>query len=362
MKNFTNFKVTSSQRKRTMFMFTRSRSKLIILLTSLFIFLSIELYSECVGCGGQYGGNQPCYDVGEIISDGDWYQSGFLWREVWTYIGNCEIHVDLTRNGAYFDDYDMDGGCNCGFPMPDYHEIDYPMTPFELYTNGTTVFEVTTGIDLTKIEVWKLIEGGDIVYSVNDYIAANLSVAIPMSLFQDGQDYIVIGYDLLTNTSTYLSIRKEVDSIEELKIFGSWGTPDSLDIQRRCVTYVSNDSVMIFIQHLDKSGEIFKGSTTVNVGINQGEFADANTVELSQNYPNPFDGSTTIDFTIHWSTNVRLGIYDIYGKEIDRIVDGRLTPGTYQCKWDALQYNSGTYYYQLRTNEAVETKKMVLLK
>ncbi len=366
MKKSTNLEPFSCQRKRVMFMLTGSRTKFFILLTLVLIVIRIDLFGSypCNGCGGQIGGNQPCYTVGQIISDFDVMLSGvYAYTVTTTYIGNCQIKEERSRppHEYYFSTDIYPGGCNCGGPMPPYDLIAYPLSGFVTDYNDTTL-GITTGITLRRLEIWLLQENGSIVFSIDDTIPANQTEVIPMSVFQNGHDYIVIGYDLLNNTSTYLSIRKAVNNLEELKIFCTWGIPDTLDIQRKCVTYVGNDSVMIFIQHLDKSGQIIKGSTNVEVGIDQRELTDANAMELSQNYPNPFCTSTTIDFTVRKSSNVILVIYDIQGKEIERLVDCFLVPGNYQFIWNAFKYHCGTFYYQLTSDYAVETKKMVLIK
>lgn len=85
-------------------------------------------------------------------------------------------------------------------------------------------------------------------------------------------------------------------------------------------------------------------------------------VELSQNYPNPFNPSTNIEFGIPKTAQVTLTIYNTLGQRISTLVDSRLTPGSYSIPWDASQYTSGVYFYQLTAGDAVLTKKMLLIK
>ncbi|WP_456408696.1 FlgD immunoglobulin-like domain containing protein [Caldithrix abyssi] len=91
---------------------------------------------------------------------------------------------------------------------------------------------------------------------------------------------------------------------------------------------------------------------------------------LEQNFPNPFNGSTQIAFSIpaqkEGSVNVQLNVFDINGKLIDRLINQTLSAGTYQVKWDGrdLRGNkapSGVYIYQLRSNNFVFSKKMLLV-
>jgi len=88
---------------------------------------------------------------------------------------------------------------------------------------------------------------------------------------------------------------------------------------------------------------------------------------LSQNYPNPFNPHTKIKFDIPaivrgQTSNVKLIIYDVLGREVTTLVDEELKPGTYEADWDGSNFSSGVYFYKLISNDFVETKKMVLMK
>ena len=88
---------------------------------------------------------------------------------------------------------------------------------------------------------------------------------------------------------------------------------------------------------------------------------------LSQNYPNPFNPVTTVKFDIPKSSNIKIIIYDILGKEVTTLVNEKLNAGSYEVVWPAPTGNasthpSGVYFYKLITDEYTDTKKMVLLK
>ena len=69
--------------------------------------------------------------------------------------------------------------------------------------------------------------------------------------------------------------------------------------------------------------------------------------ELYQNYPDPFNPSTTISFTIPTRSSVSLKIYDMLGKEVATIVSQELPAGTYSRQWNAAKMSSGVYFYRL---------------
>ncbi len=85
--------------------------------------------------------------------------------------------------------------------------------------------------------------------------------------------------------------------------------------------------------------------------------------ELSQNYPNPFNPSTTIQFSLPESGNVRLNVYNIIGEQVAELVNGLKEAGIHTIKFKAENLNSGFYIYRIEAmNGFVESRKMVLLK
>ena len=84
--------------------------------------------------------------------------------------------------------------------------------------------------------------------------------------------------------------------------------------------------------------------------------------ELKQNYPNPFNPSTAIEFQISNRDAIRLSVYNVLGQEIATLVNQTLDPGTYTAGWNAASMPSGMYMYRLQAGNAVETKKMLLIK
>jgi uncharacterized protein (TIGR02145 family) len=83
---------------------------------------------------------------------------------------------------------------------------------------------------------------------------------------------------------------------------------------------------------------------------------------LDQNYPNPFNQMTTITYSIPKHSFVTIKIFDSLGREIIKLVNEEKQPGYYQVNFDGNNLSSGKYYYQMRTGQFVETKKLILLK
>ena len=83
---------------------------------------------------------------------------------------------------------------------------------------------------------------------------------------------------------------------------------------------------------------------------------------LSQNYPNPFNPATKITYSIPNELQVNLKIYDVMGREVAVLVNGRQQAGTYEVNFNAASLASGTYFYKLTAGDFVSVKKMILLK
>jgi hypothetical protein len=80
------------------------------------------------------------------------------------------------------------------------------------------------------------------------------------------------------------------------------------------------------------------------------------------NYPNPFNSSTVIHFAIPVEADVEIGLFDLLGREIDKLMLGRLPAGSAEIRWDAKDLPSGLYIYQIKTNEKTKSGRMLLLK
>ena len=84
---------------------------------------------------------------------------------------------------------------------------------------------------------------------------------------------------------------------------------------------------------------------------------------LIQNYPNPFNPSTHIGYNLKANSLVSLTVYDLNGKEIQRLVNDNQNAGMYEVILDGSNFTSGVYYYTMKVNgNIIDTKRMVLIK
>ena len=85
--------------------------------------------------------------------------------------------------------------------------------------------------------------------------------------------------------------------------------------------------------------------------------------KLHQNYPNPFNPVTYISFNVAYHSFININIYDTKGQLLENLVETYYGPGSYKVYWDAHDYPSGIYFYEMKTNDYVlKNKKQFILK
>ena len=100
--------------------------------------------------------------------------------------------------------------------------------------------------------------------------------------------------------------------------------------------------------------------TSVKDGNLKKEFPK--TLELNQNYPNPFNPTTTIKYSIPNAGIVKILVYDTIGRLVAKLTDKFQEAGYYSINFNASPLSSGIYFYQIRLENSIITKKMILLK
>ncbi|HMU43084.1 MAG TPA: T9SS type A sorting domain-containing protein, partial [Ignavibacteriaceae bacterium] len=91
-------------------------------------------------------------------------------------------------------------------------------------------------------------------------------------------------------------------------------------------------------------------------------FSSVKEFQLSNNYPNPFNPTTKIRYSIPDRSEVILKVYDILGKEVASLVNEEKEPGYYTVDFDGSNLASGMYIYRITAGNFIETRKMILMK
>jgi len=159
--------------------------------------------------------------------------------------------------------------------------------------------------------------------------------------FKDDIVFFDIGYDLYMTKNNF-------NTIEKISIFPKYSDINVIK-EYNGKLYVGTETRGLF-------------ETSFNNILNNNDKIYSKDFILYQNYPNPFNPTTCISFNLPYSTNVKLKIYDISGKEIKTFIDGYRVQGLYNVDFDASGLPSGVYFYRLSTDKYIDVKKMLLIK
>ncbi|MFI5144491.1 MAG: SBBP repeat-containing protein [Ignavibacteria bacterium] len=184
-----------------------------------------------------------------------------------------------------------------------------------------------------------------------------------MAVDNSGNVYVT-GYCSGANNlyNNYVTIKYSTSGVEQwLQMYN--GPADSIDIPYSLAVdgsgnvYVTGQSTGI--------GTLSDFATikySQSIGIKKISSAIPGEFNLSQNYPNPFNPNTTIEFAIPKSSDVKLVVYDISGREADVLINEKLRAGSYKVDFYGSKLSSGVYFYKLTSEDFIQTKRMVLVK
>ena len=162
----------------------------------------------------------------------------------------------------------------------------------------------------------------------------------------------------------------------QVTVVGAGGTVagELVDGSGTVVTYINSTNSNPFtltatspgnyIVNAGRSGPLRWDSASVNIvitGVN-GNSSNPTNFMLYNNYPNPFNPTTTIKYSIPEASFTSIKIYNELGKEVSTLVNETKSAGTYEVEFNASNLSSGVYYYKLQAGSFTETKKMILAK
>jgi hypothetical protein len=146
-------------------------------------------------------------------------------------------------------------------------------------------------------------------------------------------------------------------------------------IEMRGIVYpviikVENLSITLMDESGNKLNADLSSGETINITnesihrllVQSGKSVTPIGFNLEQNFPNPFNPSTTIKFSIPKEAKVNLSIFNVLGELVTTLVNEQMKVGHYEYEFNASNLASGIYIYRINAGDFVETKKMVLVK
>ncbi|MFA5012005.1 MAG: T9SS type A sorting domain-containing protein [Ignavibacteria bacterium] len=202
--------------------------------------------------------------------------------------------------------------------------------------------------------------------SLNDFVSSTSSVNLisPSNNVVNVSLTPTFDWDSITSAMTY-NIQISTNSGFSTFIIDTVGILNtSLQIQQG----ILQNGIQYFwrVRSCNEGGysnwsSVWNFSTTLT-GLNPIKGKIPNSFSLSQNFPNPFNPTTKIKFDVPKASSVKITIFDMLGKEISILVNGKLNAGSYSVDWNANDYPSGVYFYRMESGSFSNTKQMILLK
>jgi hypothetical protein len=242
-------------------------------------------------------------------------------------------------------------------------------------TNGTYTLKTTSGS--VAINAGSNIPNNGVSIPTQDQRGANRNLAPDIGSYEYWDDNAALPVELtsfstsIVNNKTVLiwststevnnygfDIERRLGNEEWIKIGFIQGHGNSNSPKDYSFTDSSplSGKVQYRLKQIDIDGK-YKDSNTVEINV-----AAPASFALKQNFPNPFNPSTSINYQILVAGNVTLKVYDFLGREVSTIVNERKSSGTYEVKFDGSNLSSGVYLYQLSSGSFVDSKKFILLK
>ena len=181
-------------------------------------------------------------------------------------------------------------------------------------------------------------------------------LAPPAALY----DYAIDG-----NTVSFFDLSEIINEgwiVEEW----SWnfGDGNTSNLQNPIHTYENDGIYEVSLQITTDTGlesELYVDNLTIGT-LSVFEDSFPGEILISQNYPNPFNPSTSIDFYLPDSNFTNINVYDIYGKNVESLVDGFMNAGNHEIVWSPTNLSAGIYFINIQQTDISKQIKVMYVK
>lgn len=140
----------------------------------------------------------------------------------------------------------------------------------------------------------------------------------------------------------------------------TWRKYCEAPVQERILSLFIDENDVLYCA-TDPSGYFFKIDTKGNILDVENQNLEL-VFSLSNNYPNPFNPTTTIEYNVPKNGQVNLSVYNSLGQRVETLVNGNKQTGKYNVVFNASNLSSGVYFYRIEAGNYSDVKKMLLLK
>ncbi len=251
------------------------------------------------------------------------------------YYSQNKLYLSKDRGETWFESGELpEGGEGLGIDEIEFHPDDPDHIYASIYFNG--IYESLDGGDTWQSIINDLPLDG----SLNDVSSITINPYNPDNIFVSSFRYGV--YQSHNGGLNWESFNEGMDTTG---IFNE-------------MMFAPGDTTILYLARGNRS---VWSITRTPVGIDDNEVTLPTQYNLSA-YPNPFNASTSISFTLPHDSQVALEIYDVLGRKLESLVDEYLPAGVHSVLWEAGEYPSGMYFYKLTAGEQSESLKITLIK
>jgi len=142
-----------------------------------------------------------------------------------------------------------------------------------------------------------------------------------------------------------------------------WTSKENYSAKARGWAIVNTESSSsVFSQFKIKKFAVRCVKDTFTTAINNNSGSVPDSFKLKQNYPNPFNPTTTIEYNLPISEEIKISVYNVLGKKVRELYSGKQTAGTHNISFSETDLSSGYYFYKLESTNHSIVKSCLLLK
>jgi len=275
--------------------------------------------------------------------------------------------------GIIYDDFgkkDLPGWTSTGVDLKYSHETDNKENGYaEILSNST--FKPGTSIGKISKRASILFTAGNYINVMFKGLANDVNVRFEILFdidnngkYNEDKDIMLLSKPLSLNFSGWKEIKLKLDQ-DNFKIVSRFDDDFSV-VEEECFA----------LQFEFEAGKNYKdakfesGIALISEIVSKDNFSDFSKDNTkpdesyfdAKNYPNPFNPTTTISYTLKENASVRLTVYDRLGREVKVLVDESQSAGTHTVDFNGSNLPSGMYFYRIKANEKTEVRKMILAK
>jgi len=280
---------------------------------------------------------------------------------------DADRHILFTNSAYYEEQWLTDLQLNnSGYPVTD--TINHPFTQPMMSTKTLAFFDMT--VNGQKPDAFKYMNRANL-YGVDNYQDPTLNpgFVIEPTNKTDFTTFIQGRWSTSANQDWAYNLQDDLNGVwpmgeslsytnATLKALGMGGFPLG-DLFHWFAAKYTSWKAQAPAEYATINGWLTNG---INTAVQQTQSTEPANYVLSQNFPNPFNPTTMINYSVPQKSHVTLKVYNLLGEEVATLFDGERQAGSYSATFDATNLSTGVYFYRLQSGNVSMTKKLVLVK